>query len=802
MNRLAVVFVSLLISFLTARAGVLAPGLVDRFSQTSSNAAQPVLIVLSERPDMSAYAESLRDQGMALSDVHSRVYDMLQAASASQNAVIKSLDILKSAGMASNVQTYWIVNVIAANLTKPGAELIANMAEVEAVGLDDQVYLRELWDVAAVTVPNTNSGLLQMGVPEVWQMGFRGENRTACIIADGVSPQPVLNSRWRGNSAAPAECWFDLNGSVSPIACGNVGTAMAGALCGAEFSIAPEANWIAARSVCGITRLSGLLAALQWAVDPDGLSATFNDVPDVICCGWGLSAACPDGVPEGVWDIITNIEAAGPLMVFPVQQVDRAGAATVRMPESLDRCFAVGNAALSGSQTIPNLSSGRGPSPCDPTVVKPDISAVGTKIPTFAANGSIEASGSALAAARVAGIALLLRQSNPNIAAEDIKRVLTTSATDVGGSGPDNTFGYGLVNISHALSVSLSSGQTGAVKGTILDGNEYVAGVKVVLAGPLGEISTTSRSGSFSFDHVVAGQRYALRAGRFGYRVYFHSDSLWVESGVPNTISILLERNFEDDAEYDQNWSLGVEGDDATGGAWVRAVPMGTRADGKLVSPDADASPLGSRCFVTGNAMNTSADAGDSDVDGGKTTLRSPVFSLLGISAPVVNFSYWFSNDRGSSPGSDFFRAQISNDGGRTWMNLINTASSTSGWMTVHVRINDFVPSTDRMMLQFVAEDEGPGSLVEAAVDDISITGAPSDLEAPRDLTLNVQSDHVQLIWHPSPGASSYRVYLSGTADRVVAPENLYTTTSDTMLLVPMRDIRFNEFFFQVTASK
>jgi len=87
-------------------------------------------------------------------------------------------------------------------------------------------------------------------------------------------------------------------------------------------------------------------------------------------------------------------------------------------------------------------------------------------------------------------------------------------------------------------------------------------------------------------------------------------------------------------------------------------------------------------------------------------------------------------------------------------------------------------------------------------VDDLSITGPPPELEAPRDLALDVQADHVRLVWRQSAGAAFYRVYLSGSADRVVAPENLYTTTSDTTVTVPMSDIRFDEFFFQVTASK
>lgn len=786
---------------------MLTPGLIAAYESRGTGSTQPALILLAERPDAAALADDLLDQGYSLPEIHTRIMEFLQAAGSGQDPVLRSLDILVSTGMAAKVRPLWIVNVIAADLTRPGAELIANMKEVEAVGLDDPVNLRGLLETAAIgTAPRTEDGLARMAVPDAWRMGFRGEGRTVCVLADGASTPSAIGAKWRGQNSPLTESWYDRAGTGIS-ACGDVGTAMLGALCGADqngdaFGVVPDASWIAARLVCGDTRLFDVLRALQWAADPDGNPATFRDVPDVICNAWGLSDACISGAPEGVWDVVAAVEALGPLLVFSVHQDKQAGSASVRLPESLENCLAVGNADASGTVPVVHSSSGRGPSPCDPTLVKPDVCAPGTKVRTISTKDIIQSTGTALAAARVAGVAVLLRQANPNLPASEIHRIFAMTATDYGSPGPDNAFGFGLVNAERALNMALSSGRTGSIQGTILDGNEPVTAALVVLTGPFGELLTTARMGFFSFDHVTTDHRYTLRVGRFGYRPYFSPDSIMVEVGRPLTLTIPLERWFDDDAEYDQGWSLGVDGDNATSGLWVRAVPVGLRANGKLVQPDADASPLGSRCFITGNATSPSADPRESDVDGGRTTLRSPLFSLLGMESPVVKFSYWYSNDLGSNPGADFFRAQISADGGLTWMNLINTAVSTNGWTTVSVRVGDFVTPSDRILLQFIAEDAGPGSLVKAAVDDISITGVAPELEPPRDLTLDVQSDYVRLVWRQSPGASSYRVYLSGSADRVIAPENLYTTVSDTTLTVPMSDIRFNEFFFQVTASR
>jgi hypothetical protein len=224
--------------------------------------------------------------------------------------------------------------------------------------------------------------------------------------------------------------------------------------------------------------------------------------------------------------------------------------------------------------------------------------------------------------------------------------------------------------------------------------------------------------------------------------------------------------------------------------------------NGSYAEPAEDASADGQFCFVTAAATSSGAEPNKSDVDGGHTTLLSPVFDLTELTEPVLEFAYHYSNDLGSNRGGDFFRAQISNDGGMTWTNLINTSVSTSEWQQVSVKVSDFVAPTRLMALQFIAEDDGPGSLVEAAVDDIAITGAPAVPEPPRDLMIDVKQDQVLLSWKRSPEASTYRVYLSNFAHDVVRPENLFTTTSDTTLTVPLSDIPYGEFYFQVTAVK
>lgn len=179
---------------------------------------------------------------------------------------------------------------------------------------------------------------------------------------------------------------------------------------------------------------------------------------------------------------------------------------------------------------------------------------------------------------------------------------------------------------------------------------------------------------------------------------------------------------FEDHAESPNGWILGLPSDNATSGVWVRDNPVGT-----IAQPEDDHTDVGVACFVTGNA-NPGQGAGTNDVDGGITTLVSPIFDATTVVNPIVDYYRWYSNDQGASPGNDFFIVQISNDSGLTWTNLENTNISSNAWENHRFLISDFVPPTTQCQLKFIAQDLGQGSLIEAAVDDILVYGIGSIL--------------------------------------------------------------------------
>ncbi|MFM1829999.1 MAG: hypothetical protein RLZZ558_339 [Planctomycetota bacterium] len=195
------------------------------------------------------------------------------------------------------------------------------------------------------------------------------------------------------------------------------------------------------------------------------------------------------------------------------------------------------------------------------------------------------------------------------------------------------------------------------------------------------------------------------------------------------TVAEGQEIAFEDNVETVQGWQLGITGDTATTGRWVRGNPIGTTAQ-----PENANSP--SNCFFTGQGTQGGA-LGEADVDGGRTTLVSPPFDLSGADAAVLRFAYWHSNDTGALPNEDPFLVQVSSNG-TNWVQIASLNTNLEAWATLEYRLDGVIALTSSVRVRFISLDEGAGgSLVESAVDDVSISAiscvpennCPSDLD-------------------------------------------------------------------------
>ncbi|MBK7404874.1 MAG: choice-of-anchor B family protein [Phycisphaerales bacterium] len=229
------------------------------------------------------------------------------------------------------------------------------------------------------------------------------------------------------------------------------------------------------------------------------------------------------------------------------------------------------------------------------------------------------------------------------------------------------------------------------------------------------------------------------------------------------------------DGETAGGWTVGDTGDGATTGIWNRTDPVATDAQ-----PGDDVSSDGVNCWVTDGRGGA---VGDYDVDGGKTTLKTPVFDLSSMSDPLVGVWVWYSNDKGADPNNDTFRIDFSANGGSTWVNAKTLGPadefSGGGWYYHEIRVADKVTPGANFRARFVAEDAASGSIVEAAVDEFSIfeydcNGCQADFNG--DGSVNTQ-DVLSFLnaWVAADGSADINGDGSVNTQDVIAYLNLWT---------------------------
>ena len=241
-----------------------------------------------------------------------------------------------------------------------------------------------------------------------------------------------------------------------------------------------------------------------------------------------------------------------------------------------------------------------------------------------------------------------------------------------------------------------------------LDSREYI---------DLGDISYFELS-----NQSASGSIETITVNVYDNDYYYYSDSIEILIGEP--VSYIF-----DDFESNSSWQVGAQTDLASAGVWERAIPSPTyEDDNQIVQPNEDHTEFGNYCYMTENSTNPDNET-QSDVDGGATTLFSPVFDLSMYEIALVSYWKWYTNNLGNNPGTDYWKVDVSNDEGLSWISLENTNLSNNFWQFEQFLISDYVTLTDKMQFRFIAEDifnDGDvgsgGSLVEAALDDFRIS--------------------------------------------------------------------------------
>lgn len=265
------------------------------------------------------------------------------------------------------------------------------------------------------------------------------------------------------------------------------------------------------------------------------------------------------------------------------------------------------------------------------------------------------------------------------------------------------------------LSISESPANAPTLYASLDGGNNYTAIAMSHVSGNdyTADLPAASCGDSPAFYYEVTG----LTCG-----------SITVPSNAPGSVYTALVGSAvvaaDDDFESASGWTAGIPSDDATTGAWERADPEATEAQ-----PGNDHTPGGgTMCFVTDGTAGSGQ--GSFDIDGGSTTLVSPLYDLSGMSDPTISYWRWYSNDTGADPDNDIFVIDISDDGGSSWTNLETVGPNTQnsgGWIQASFQVSSVVSLTSQVQLRFIASDLNSGSIVEAAIDDFQINDFSCD---------------------------------------------------------------------------
>jgi len=175
------------------------------------------------------------------------------------------------------------------------------------------------------------------------------------------------------------------------------------------------------------------------------------------------------------------------------------------------------------------------------------------------------------------------------------------------------------------------------------------------------------------------------------------------------------------------DWQVDPEEDDtATAGKWALDQPELVSALGVVTQPGADHSPGASKlAFLTGPRKGSTF--ATNDVDGGKTTLESPIFAIEGARAPKLVFHRWFVAEDfvaagGPKPVTGAALSVLgSSDGGATWSELATYSDRTLGWTRTEILLSEKLSITDRMRFRFVVNDPTTTGTVEGGIDDLEI---------------------------------------------------------------------------------
>ncbi|MEM7333788.1 MAG: putative Ig domain-containing protein [Chloroflexota bacterium] len=174
---------------------------------------------------------------------------------------------------------------------------------------------------------------------------------------------------------------------------------------------------------------------------------------------------------------------------------------------------------------------------------------------------------------------------------------------------------------------------------------------------------------------------------------------------------------YETDFETDPGWTLDPFGTDtAITGEWEAADPEQSENAGFILQPEDAAS--GTQALVTGATAGTGA--GDFDLDGGVTSIRSPAIEIPGNSNYHLFFKYYFAHNS-SADSADFLRVSIVGSSTTVVVNEAGEGEHRGAfWTASGSSLAAFAGQTIYILVE-ASDETSAGALIEAGIDDLVI---------------------------------------------------------------------------------
>jgi len=444
----------------------------------SADGTADFVVVLDNQADLSA--------AYIIKDWHARgeyVYNTLrQHAQLTQANMRQYLD-----GQAVDYTPLYIINGI---IVRGGDQTLVNALaarpDVAQIVANHRIAVEEpvLAPPEAAAPDAIEWNITKVKAPNVWnEYGVTGEGTVVAEIDTGTQwDHPALINQYRGWDGTAADHnynWFDPYGQSpdEPNDEGQHGTHVMGTMVGDDgaanqIGMAPGAKWISCKGgddVSGYLLTNELLQCAEWILAPWDLAGDNSDAnpdmrPHVVNNSWG-------GGNGDYWftGAIDAWRAAG---IFPQFSNGNSGPACSTAGSPGDNWNAFSAGATTTTDAIASFSS-RGPS-ANHGYLKPDISAPGASIRSSIPGGIYQGgwSGTSMASPHVAGAIALLWSSNPELIGQIelsgwlLQQTATPLTTNEGSGGdgpahvPNNTFGYGRLDIYAAVTAARSGGVT------------------------------------------------------------------------------------------------------------------------------------------------------------------------------------------------------------------------------------------------------------------------------------------------------------------------------------------------------